>query len=223
MEPLYFILPILAIIAIAFLAIKIGAIALRMTGLSAKKAEFQALSAFTTTGFTTQESELIVNHPQRRKIVMTLMVLGNAGLVTMIATFITSFLKSGAGELPVSLILIIVGIFILYRIARNKKFVQKWEEKIAEKLLQSRTFKESNIEYLLDLPKRHAVVQIQIRQNSLLVGKRISELDLDKKDISVLGIEREEIYTPKPNMNEFIKTNDKLLLYGDLKAIKDNF
>ncbi|MBU0630609.1 MAG: hypothetical protein KKC80_06825 [Candidatus Margulisbacteria bacterium] len=51
------------------------------------QARFQSLSCFSGTGFTTQESELVTGHPQRRKIASYLMILGNAGLVTLIATF----------------------------------------------------------------------------------------------------------------------------------------
>ncbi|WP_419193904.1 hypothetical protein [Novipirellula herctigrandis] len=38
-------------------------------------AQFQTLSAFTGAGFTTNESEDIVNHPLRRRIMMYLMLL----------------------------------------------------------------------------------------------------------------------------------------------------
>ena len=72
-------------IVISFLIVRVGAVALELTGLPRGKARFQALSAFTGTGFTTRESEMIVNHHQRRKVVALLMVLGNIGIVSLIA------------------------------------------------------------------------------------------------------------------------------------------
>ena len=65
-----------------------------MTGLDANKAKFQALSAFSGTGFTTKEAETVTNHPDRRKIIAWLMVLGNAGIVTVIVATTSSFIYS---------------------------------------------------------------------------------------------------------------------------------
>lgn len=41
-----------------------------MTGLDINIARFQALSAFTGTSFTTKEAEDVVDHPQRRRIII---------------------------------------------------------------------------------------------------------------------------------------------------------
>jgi len=46
----------------------LGSTALGATGMQRIKARFQALSSITGTGFTTRESESIVNHPKRRQI-----------------------------------------------------------------------------------------------------------------------------------------------------------
>ena len=74
-------------IIISFIVVRIGAIAFQLTGLEWSLAKFQSLSCFSGTGFTTKEAELITGNPQRRHIVSILMVLGNAGLVTLVATF----------------------------------------------------------------------------------------------------------------------------------------
>ena len=47
-----------------------------MTGMDRKRAVFQALSAFSGTGFTTKEAEFVVNHPVRRRVIIWLMILG---------------------------------------------------------------------------------------------------------------------------------------------------
>ncbi len=78
---------LLLAIIVSFIVVRIGATALELTGLSWERAKFQALSAFTNAGFTTQESEEIVRHPLRRRIVSYLIVLGNAGLVATIGSF----------------------------------------------------------------------------------------------------------------------------------------
>ena len=62
---LYFLFPTLLAIFISFLFVKAAAIALMMTGLEKNKARFQALSAFTGTGFTTKEAEIVVKQQKK--------------------------------------------------------------------------------------------------------------------------------------------------------------
>ena len=57
------------IITLSALVTKVAAIALMHTGLSTEIAKFQARSAYTGSGYTSQESEKLMNHPVRRKIV----------------------------------------------------------------------------------------------------------------------------------------------------------
>jgi hypothetical protein len=49
-------------------------------------------------GFTTTESEAIVSHPVRRRVVMTLMLFGSAGIVTALASVMLTFASSAASE-----------------------------------------------------------------------------------------------------------------------------
>ena len=71
---------LLVVVLISLIVTRVATVALVSTGLSREMARFQARSAFTGTGFTTQEAESVVNHPVRRRIVMALMLAGNAGL-----------------------------------------------------------------------------------------------------------------------------------------------
>lgn len=90
-------LTIAVLLAVSVSVIRIAAVAMRLTGLPEPVARFQCLSALTGTGFTTHESEMIVNYPVRRRILMALMIIGNLGLVSLAATFIVAFVGS-AGE-----------------------------------------------------------------------------------------------------------------------------
>src|SRR5680860_205662 len=74
------------VVSLSALITKIAAIALIHTGLSTDIARFQARSAYTGAGFTSNESEKIMNHPVRRKIIFTLMLVGNAGIVTVMSS-----------------------------------------------------------------------------------------------------------------------------------------
>ena len=85
-------------IVIAFIVVRVGAVALGLTGIPWEEAKFQALSAFTNAGFTTRESEQITRHPVRRRIASILIVLGNAGLIAVVGSFAGSMLTTiGSG------------------------------------------------------------------------------------------------------------------------------
>ena len=77
-------------IAVSFVVVRIGAVALELTVVPWEHARFQSLSAFTNCGFTTRESEEVTRHPLRRRIASILIVLGNAGLITTVATLASS-------------------------------------------------------------------------------------------------------------------------------------
>ena len=87
MEGLYFLVPTLLIIFVSFLFVRAAAIALMMTGMDEKRARFQALSAFTGTGFTTREAESIMSNHLRRQIISLLMLLMHVFIIHTITHY----------------------------------------------------------------------------------------------------------------------------------------
>lgn len=86
------IISLLMVVFLSILITRIATIALTHTGLTRESAKFQARSAFSGAGFTTEESEMVVSHPVRRKIVMVLILIGNAGILAAISSLILTFL-----------------------------------------------------------------------------------------------------------------------------------
>ena len=76
---------LIVILTFFVLITKIASEAFIHTGLSKQSAKFQARFAFTGVGFTTQEAE-IVNHPGRRRIILSMMLIGNVGEISAIAS-----------------------------------------------------------------------------------------------------------------------------------------
>ena len=220
MSGIYFLFPTLLAILISFLFVRGASIALMMTGLDKNKARFQALSSFTGTGFTTKESESIVNHPQRRKIVRWLMIMGNAGIVTVIVTGTSSMVTSEAYQLPMNILILIVGILLIYKLAKFRGFTRKWEQFIEKKLIKSPAFEESAIEDLLHFLKGYGLVKKIILEESPLSGKSLAEAKLNEKGILVLGIERDKVWIPTPKATEIINNGDDLVVYGPLDVLK---
>ena len=82
------IIALLVITLVSLLVVRIGATALMMTGISWDTASFQSYSAFFGVGFTTREAEMVVNHPVRRRIIRDLILAGNIGLTSVLATLV---------------------------------------------------------------------------------------------------------------------------------------
>jgi len=148
MSSLYFLFPTLLVILVSFLFVRAASIALMMTGLEKYKARFQALSAFSGTGFTTKEAEVVVNHPKRRNIIRYLMIMGNAGIATVIVTATSSFTTSSGYQIPLNVVVLLIGIFLIYKLAKSRGFIRKWENYIENRLIKSAQFEEGTTEDL---------------------------------------------------------------------------
>ena len=90
------------------------AILFRLTGVPIEKARFQVTSLLTGTGFTTKESEIIVQHPTRRKLAIWLMGFSYASTATIIS-FAVNIITSSV--IDVGSIAVIV-LFIVFEIGR---------------------------------------------------------------------------------------------------------
>ncbi|MFC2157096.1 TrkA C-terminal domain-containing protein [Acidobacteriota bacterium] len=220
MRGLYFLFPTLLAILISFLFVRAASIALMMTGLDKSKARFQALSAFSGTGFTTKEAESIVNHPQRRKIVRWLMMGGNAGIVTVVVTATSSMVTSQVYQLPINVFILAIGILLIYKLAKFRGFTRKWENFIEKKLIKSPAFEDSTTEDLLHFLEGYGLVKKIILKESTLIGTTLTDARLNEKGILVLGIERDKVWMPTPKASEIIINGDNLVVYGPLKILK---
>ncbi len=214
----------LIVIFFLVLFVRAAAVALEMTGLDKKTALFQALSAFSRTGFTTQEAESIVNHPVRRKIVILLMILGTAGFATVIITATSHIVTMEDYRLPIDVLILVVGLYLIYIVATRKGFITKWEDFIAVKLVKSSSFEDvGQTEDLLHLPEDNGLVRASITEKSPCIGTSLLESGLSENGLVVLGIERGKSWIPLPKAKERIPEGDKIVVYGPLEVSRDLF
>jgi hypothetical protein len=107
--------PLLVVVATSVLITRIATSALVMTGVSRELANFQARSAYTGVGFTTNEAETVVAHGVRRKIILTLMLLGSAGVAGAIASLVAGFAQAGSlRTAAIRLAVLMVGLGLLW-------------------------------------------------------------------------------------------------------------
>ncbi|NQT56235.1 MAG: hypothetical protein HQ551_08410 [Desulfobacteraceae bacterium] len=185
------------------------------------KARFQALSAFTGIGFTTRDAEAVVNHPRRRKIVTSLMVLGNASIVTVIATFVVSLRPAGIFRPSLNIAIVAASLLILYRITLHQEFAKKLSNKIRETLRKKLHFEKVYIEEILQQSERYGVASVLIKKESKIAGLTLGQSGLRGGDLMVLSIERDEEVIPVPKTQSKIQVGDRLIIYGKMENLKD--
>jgi len=225
----------LATLITSFIVVRIGAIAFQLTGLEWSLAKFQALSCFSGTGFTTREAELIVGHPRRRKIASILMVLGNAGLVMLIATFANSirprfagasswlsWLWGGLGPL-LNLLIIAGGIFLTWRFFARSPKAKALTDYLRRRVRQSGIVEPVSIEELMVASGGYGVVRAEIKDDSPLVGRTLAESGLRQNDITVLVVRRGDDPMANPPANTKIESGDRLLCFGKTDKMREEF
>lgn len=212
---------LLVVVILSMLVTRVATIALVHTGITQQTASFQARSAFTGVGFTTSEAEQIVNHPVRRRIVMTLMLLGNAGIVTVVASFVLSFAGVSSGESVIARVLVLAGgIAALWGLTRSE-WVNRRINSIIGRMLDKHTRLETrDYESLLHVSGEYRIGELRVEPGDWMAGRALSELRLRDEGIMVLGIVANDgTYFGAPDGDSQIREGDTLLLYARAPVI----
>lgn len=214
---------LLSATAITIVLNRVATRALVLTGLSEDTAFFQARSTATGTGFTTEEAEEIMRHPVRRRIVMLLMLLQNAGLVTVISTLVLSFVGDvSATQALWRAMLLGAGLSALLLLSRSQ-WVDRTLERIIERALKRFTsLHVKDYHALLDLEEGFTVSQIGVGEGTWLAGQKLEELDLLNEGILVLSIQRPDgSRVGAPRGRYTIHAGDRLVLYGKRDKVNE--
>ena len=236
MNILFAVALILAVISLYMFSIEAFFVAFKLTGLATNKIKFQVASLFTGSGFTTNESEIIVNDERRRKIAVTCMYIGHIfsvaimGLVTnvIISVVTLQYTNTNIMESPLWYFIVFyvsLGLFLLVLILKippiNRRF-QAMLEKMA--INMSKKNRNTNIITVLDLYGKNAIAEVILNNIPVFaVEKTLSEMQLTKKYlISVLSIKRGKRVLEVTKDTMFVK-GDVLVLYGVTRDIKNAF
>lgn len=211
---------LLILALVSLLITRVATVALVVTGLTRQSARFQARSALTGVGYTTTEAESIVAHPVRRRIVMTLMLLGNIGLVTAVAGLLGGFLAAGGRQTLLRAAMLIVGLAVVYAASRSR-FVNRWLSAGISALLGR--FSDLDVrDYasLLRLTGDYAVREMYVSPGDWLAGRRLDELRLADEGVLVLGIRRPDgRYVGTPDKGSVVGEGDTVVVYGRADAL----
>lgn len=217
---------VLLVIGLSLVIVRVATVSLTLTGLSKDLAQFQALSAFTGSGFTTRESEEIVNHPVRRRIAMHLMLLGHAGIAVAISTVILSFVNTGERGWThwavVRMAVLSAGTFVMWLIASSRSLERVMWNVNTWALQRWTHIQLHDYTRLLRLSRNYVVSELQVRQEDWLAGRTLAECQLTREGVLVLGIERPDgAYVGAPGAESRIEAGDCLIVYGRQETLVD--
>lgn len=216
---------LLFVVLFSIFVVRIGTVALKMTGLSRDVAAFQAQSAFSGVGFTTSESEYVVSHPVRRKIIRILMLMGSAGITSAMATLVLTFIGRTPYEMLERGIWLAIGLIALFLFARSK-LIDRGLSWIIERALERFTnIRVYDYEALLGITRGYTIAQFRVREDSWLNGKKLREIRLSDEGVLILGIYRyvdgREIYIGAPRGDTVLYAGDLLICYGHEETLRN--
>lgn len=209
-------LSLFVFLTLALLVMRVGAAALALTGVSSEVARFQAQSAFLGVGYTTRESEAMMGHPVRRRIVTALMFVGNAGIITGVSTVLL-VLSAGSGPSSgVGRVLALAGaLAVFFGIARSRTVDRQLTRLVEWGLRRWTHLDTKDYVSLLRLAGDFSVIELEVQPTSWLADRTLAELDLRSEGVLVLGIERAgNRYIGVPRGPTRILPQDRLIVYG---------
>jgi hypothetical protein len=216
------IVSLLAILTLSIVITRVATVMLTATGLSRDIARFQARSAFSGAGFTTNESESIVNHPVRRRIVLQLMLLGAAGVVTSLTSLLLSF-ADATGQQTANRILVLVGGLVALRLFAASSLVDLLLTRITEWALRRWTsLNVRDYDKLLHIADDYSVGEIWAREGDWITGRSLGDLDVRAEGAMVLGIYRKGgDYLGVPDLSTVVEEGDRLVVYGEEDVVPE--
>lgn len=207
---------LLLVLAFSVLVTRFATSILTLSGVSRELAHFQARSAYTGVGYTTDEAERIVNHPVRRRVVLTLMLLGNAGVATIVATFILGFVGIEEGGEALSRFGVLAGgVIVLIIVTRVDRLNILLDGAIQWALDRFTDLEARDFEALLNIAGEYSVNEINIAEDSWLVSGPLHDLELIGEGVLILGVQRSSgQFLGAPSGDTELHTGDSVIVYG---------
>lgn len=206
---------LLLVLALSLLITRVGTVILTASGMSRECARFQARSAFTGAGFTTSESEHVVNHPLRRRVVAMLMLLGNVGIVATASSAILGFRGGVFGGQWWRLLELVAGLLALVFVSRSAWVDRRLTATISYVLRRYTDLPTRDHASLLELSGDYAVSELAVKPADWVTGRSLADLALRDEGIVVLALHRADgSHLPTPTGHTVVAADDALTVYG---------
>ena len=220
---------ILLVLATFYLmVVEIFTIVFMMTGLSHTRSVFQVISLLTNSGFTTNESEIIVTSRKRRKIAIVTMLVGNMLNVLIISVIVNALIaisnQQAFNVLQTTLFFVIILVLIISykRLPFMRERFDRFIKKVANRIMFS---KHSNPLLILDNFHNFCIAEVKIiTVPEIFIDRTIFETRISNDHgIRVLYIKRGEEYIGYIEDTETVKLYDRIIVFGPKQEIVDIF
>lgn len=206
--------------SLSLVIVRVGSVALRMTGLSPDVASFQAASAFSGAGYTTEEAEQAVSLSSRRAVIKALIRLGSVGLVGVLVSIILSFTRSQGQDL-LTLLAVLGGVGGVILVARSQWFNRLATPPIEWALSRTTELDVRDYTRLLGLQREYRVAEVEVDTHDWLADATPEDLRLADEGVVLLGLYRNGSYIGAPGAETTIRSGDTVLLYGRADRLKE--
>ncbi|WP_018969416.1 TrkA C-terminal domain-containing protein [Rubritalea marina] len=214
---------LLTIVLLSLLAVRIGSNALQLTGVSAQAAQFQAASAFFGVGYTTNEAELVMRHPARRRIVLHLIVAGNIGITSALATLIATLMHEDNSSINngLQLFIIIVAVLSVAFLANLKLVKAPIDSIIVRSLKHSGVVDVQDYELLLKVQDGFSVAELTIVDGHPWASLSLRESRPSDIGVVILNISRPDgQFSGAPDKDCMIYEGDQIMIYGSEDSVQ---
>ena len=205
--------------------IEIFSAVFRIEGIQIDKAKFQIISILTGTGFTTSESELMLATRKRRKLTQIMILFSYIFNISIVSTIVNVFISSNGTswqEIGIGIGLTILNVILIIVLNRSTK-IRKAFDHIVIRISEKAEGKRINSISVYDYYGNKVIAEITINN----LNSKIKQLSLEKLkkefDIQLLVVKRGNSVISELNPNLKIEDSDILLVFGNLKKIKDLF
>lgn len=225
---------VLVVVTVYMLAIEIFSVAFKLTGLVMSKVRLQVASLFTSSGYTTAESELIAKDERRRKIAIACMYTGHIFSVAFMGLIINVVISISLYEFkePVRfdewyaiVFYITFALFATMLVLKippvNRRF-QTLLERIGSR--KNKRGKKSNTIRVIDLHGKHATAEVTMNiVPDFCKDISLEKMGLGKKySLNILSIRRDSRYV-EVTKDTMFQEGDIVLIYGLINDIKEGF
>lgn len=210
-------LALIIIVVISLLVVRVGTNALILTGMSPEAARFQSASAFFGVGFTTSEAEMVMRHTVRRKVILRLIIAGNIGLTSAMATLIVTFVQNDSAEMSGwTQAFLTAGGIASVAFLLNLKIVKKPVDALMiHSLRSSGMVRAMDYELLLKVEDGFSVCEVTIHESHPWCGKRLSESRPSDSGVVVLNVRHQDgDFSGAPDKDFILNAGDEMMIYG---------
>lgn len=164
----------------------------------------------------------MVDHPLRRRVVATLMLLGNAGIVAAASSAILGFRGGAFGNAWWRVLELVAGLFALVFISRSSWVDRRLTAAISHLLHRYTDLPTRDLASLLKLSAEYAGSELAIEPGDWVAGRSLADLALRDEGVVVLGLTRVDgRYLGVPTGHTVVAAGDVLIVYGRAELLRE--